>query len=248
MRKEQTPRTNRVSPLGMRRGLFVTFEGIEGSGKSTQCHRLANTLTSLGYSVLETREPGGTTYAERIRSLLLENTPKNRNKETLTAECETALVLAARSQHIIHTVIPALSSGKIVLCDRFSDSTLAYQGFGRKLDLHALESFNQFVTKGLDPDLTFLFDLPISQGLARRARAKNQNRLDRESHSFHSRVRRGFLKLAAQHSERIVVVKGQDTPDHIALTIENILIDRARSRKSLKKMRQSTRRRTSQHT
>ena len=221
-------RTQPRSHSQTRRGFFVTFEGIEGSGKTTQCHQLATTLATLGYSVLETREPGGTPCAERIRTLLLENAPKQRNQETMTPECETALVLAARSQHMIHQILPALSQGMVVLCDRFIDSTLAYQGFGRKLDIERLRTFNQFVTHGLDPDLTFLFDLPIAQGLARRARAKNQNRLDRESRAFHNRVRRGFLNLATQFPKRIVIIKGQDSPENIALAIEETITDRVR--------------------
>ena len=181
---------------------------LKDQGKTTQCRRLAASLTSLGYSVLETREPGGTPCAESIRALLLDTAPKTRTQETLTPECETALVLAARSQHITHQILPALSKGKVVLCDRFTDSTLAYQGFGRKLDMEILTEFNNFVTQGLDPDLTFLFDLPINQGLARRQRAKNQNRLDRESQTFHGRVRRGFLALASQYPKRIVIING----------------------------------------
>ncbi len=222
MRKTGNVRIGPASQSRTRKGVFLTFEGIEGSGKTTQSQRLATTLRAMGYSVLETREPGGTPVAERIRTLLLENVPKNRKQEILTPECETALVLAARSQHMTHQILPALSKGMIVLCDRFSDSTLAYQGFGRKLDVELLQTFNHFVTQGLDPDLTFLFDLPTTQGLARRARSKHQNRLDRETQAFHRRVRRGFLDLATEHSERIIVINGRNSSDHIALTIENI--------------------------
>ena len=231
MRKTGNIRTGPAAQSGTRKGVFVTFEGIEGSGKTTQSHRLATTFRAMGYQVLETREPGGTPVAERIRTLLLENAPKNRKQETLTPECETALVLAARSQHMTHQIRPALSQGMIVLCDRFTDSTLAYQGFGRKLDVELLQTFNHFVTQGLDPDLTFLFDLPTSQGLARRARSKHQNRLDRETQAFHRRVRRGFLNLAAEHPERIIVINGRNSPEHIALTIENTFTTFLRTQK-----------------
>jgi len=228
---------NRDSRLsGKRLGLFLTFEGIEGSGKTTQCHRLAATLTSLGHSVLETREPGGTRCAERIRALLLQDPSSADIQESITAECETALVLAARSQHIRHQILPALVKNRVVLCDRFTDSTLAYQGFGRKLEMKALTTFNDFVTQGLMPDLTFLFDLPIQEGLARRKRAKNQNRLDRESQEFHSRVRRGFLNIAAQNPQRITIINGRESPENIAKTIEhkviNLLHRRTRSNTS----------------
>jgi len=218
-------KNTRTRQSTQRSGLFLTFEGIEGSGKTTQCHRLAGTLTSLGHSVLETREPGGTRCAEKIRALLLADPPSVGIQESITAQCETALVLAARSQHIRHQILPALLKNRIVLCDRFTDSTLAYQGFGRKLDMTALTTFNDFVTQGLMPDLTFLFDLPIQEGLARRKRAKNQNRLDRESQAFHSRVRRGFLNIAAQDPQRITIIDGRESPENIAKTIEHKVIN-----------------------
>ncbi|GJL62568.1 MAG: thymidylate kinase [Nitrospirales bacterium] len=221
---------------GKRLGLFLTFEGIEGSGKTTQCHQLAATLTALGHSVLETREPGGTRCAERIRALLLQEPSSADVQESITPECETALVLAARSQHIRHQILPALLKNTVVLCDRFTDSTIAYQGFGRKLDMKALKAFNDFVTQGLMPNLTFLFDLPIQEGLARRKRAKNQNRLDRESQAFHSRVRRGFLNIAAQDPQRFTIINGQESPENIAKTIEhkviNLLHRRSRANRS----------------
>ena len=235
MRNTYDFRTDRASRSKICRGLFVSFEGIEGSGKTTQCQRLAATLNSQGYSVLETREPGGTPCAEKIRSLLLDQAPKTRVPETLTAECETALVLAARSQHMTHQILPALLKGTIVLCDRFSDSTLAYQGFGRKLNVETLRIFNNFVTQGLDPDLTFLFDLPIKYGLARRQRAKYQNRLDRESQAFHSRVRQGFLKLASQYPKRIVVINAQESPETLAELIESKISNLLHKRKLAKK-------------
>lgn len=214
-----------IRPPSTRGGLFLTFEGIEGSGKSTQCHRLAATLSALGHSVLETREPGGTRCAEKIRALLLNDSSSAGIQESITAECETALVLAARSQHIRHQILPALVKNKVVLCDRFTDSTLAYQGFGRRLDMEALVTFNDFVTQGLMPDLTFLFDLPIQEGLARRQRAKNQNRLDRESQAFHRRVRKGFLHIAAQDPQRITIINGRESPENIAKTIEQTVIN-----------------------
>ncbi|WP_447968597.1 dTMP kinase [Nitrospira sp. M1] len=217
-----------------RSGLFLTFEGIEGSGKTTQCHNLAATLTALGHTVLETREPGGTPCAEKIRALLLNNTLAPGKQESITAECETALVLAARSQHIRHHILPALAKNTIVLCDRFTDSTLAYQGFGRKLDVKVLAYFNDFITQGLTPDLTFLFDLPIQEGLARRKRAKNQNRLDRESQAFHGRVRRGFLAIAAQHPQRIVIINGRESPENIAQAIERQVINLLQKRTRVK--------------
>jgi len=201
------------SPTPHRHGIFITFEGIEGSGKTTQLARLAKRLRESGYRVVETREPGGTPLAEKIRSVMLElpgttaRTGQGNAAEAMSAACEAALVFAARSQHVTYLIVPALKQGAIVLCDRFLDSTLAYQGYGRGLNLRTLRDMNRLVTGGLVPDLTLVFDLPVSQGLARRrAHAGEQNRLDRETRSFHARVRRGFLDLAAKNPRRITVI------------------------------------------
>ena len=200
-------------------GFFITFEGPEGSGKTTQCRRLARTLRLQGYQVLETREPGGTPLAETIRRLLLSNPKSKSNREIITPACETALILASRSQHVAHVIRPALAKGIIVLCDRFFDSTLAYQGHGRNLDSTFLQHSHQFATGGLTPHLTFLLDLPIQEGLARRQKAKRQNRLDKESFDFHQRVRRGFLTLAKQNPQRIQKLNARQSPDTLAMCI-----------------------------
>jgi dTMP kinase len=203
-------------------GIFITFEGIEGSGKTTQLARLAKRLRESGYRVVETREPGGTPLAERIRSVMLDLPRMSAGKgqrtasEAMSADCEAALVFAARSQHVAHLIVPALKQGAVLLCDRFVDSTLAYQGYGRGLTLRALHSMNRLVTGGLVPDLTLVFDLPVSQGLARRrAHGHEQNRLDRETGRFHERVRRGFLDLARKNPRRIAVIDARRSPDEI---------------------------------
>ena len=193
-----------------RRGVFITLEGIEGCGKSTQASRLAKRLREDGYRVVETREPGGTPLAERIRDVLL-----SASAEPVTPECEAHLILASRSQHVAQVVSPALQHSAIVICDRFSDSTLAYQGYGRGLDLRALVRLNRFATGGLAPDLTLLLDLPIATGLARRRREQGQNRLDREARSFYQRVRNGFLELAAEHPRRIRIIDATPDPDTV---------------------------------
>jgi len=188
---------------GKTRGLFITLEGIEGSGKSTQIQFLAQRLRRLGYSVVQTREPGGTAVAETIRHTLLLSS----SRELITPEAEVLLILAARAQHMAHLIVPALQRGAIVLCDRFSDSTFAYQGFARGLDLAWLRSANAVATNGRNPDVTLLFDLPVNVGLTRRQKARGkQNRLDRESERFHRLVRRGFLSLAAHEPRRITVI------------------------------------------
>jgi len=202
-------------------GLFITFEGIEGSGKSTQCRVLAEFLKDSGFLVVETREPGGTPVAERIRDIFLE-TQKN-SLDSLTPETETALVLAARSQHVASLISPALAQGAVVLCDRFTDSTLAYQGYGRGLNISSLQGFNRFATQGLTPDMTFLFDLPVQRGLARRRRDPNQNRIDKEALVFHSRVRQGFLVLAAQYPRRMTIINANRSEETISKQIRKLV-------------------------
>jgi dTMP kinase len=177
--------------------------------------------------VVETREPGGTPLAEQIRGVMLNLPPHmpsehltSRLAEPITPECEAALVFAARAQHVTHVINPALKQGTIVLCDRFSDSTLAYQGYARGLDVRTLKILNRFATRGLNPDLTLLFDLPVGAGLARRRRHESdQNRLDRETRQFHNRVRKGFLDLAAHEPHRIKMIDAAEDLDGIAAKV-----------------------------
>jgi dTMP kinase len=198
-------------------GRFITLEGVEGSGKSTQIRYLAEMLTQMGYRVLQTREPGGTATAEAIRHILLTTS----SHEPVTPQAEALLILAARCQHVTHLIMPALRCGTVVLCDRFSDSTFAYQGFARGLDLQWLRAANEVATGGLTPDLTLILDLPVSVGLARRRVDRGQqNRLDRETERFHRKVRRGFLALAAEEPTRIKIVNAnrpaQEVRDELA--------------------------------
>jgi dTMP kinase len=203
------------------RGRFITLEGVEGSGKSTQIRHLAKVLTQAGYSVLQTREPGGTTTAEAIRQILLTAS----SQEPVTPEAEALLILAARCQHVTHLIRPALRRGTVVLCDRFSDSTLAYQGFARGLDLQWLRTANNVATGGLTPDLTLVLDLPISVGLARRrADRGQQNRLDRETERFHRKVRRGFLALAAEEPGRMRIVNANRSAQEVRDELTTIVI------------------------
>lgn len=182
-------------------GLFVTFEGGEGSGKSTQVARLAARLVAMGHDPLVTREPGGTPLAEGIRALLLD--PERRP----TALAEAFLMEASRAQLVETVLRPALTAGRIVICDRYADSTLAYQGAGRGLDAETLAGWNRAATGGLSPDLTLLFDIDHEAGLRRRQSAPGDtNRLDREPEAFHARVRTRFLELAAASPTRFVVL------------------------------------------
>ena len=207
-----------------RDGILITFEGVEGSGKTTQLRRLATLLRQNGYRVVETREPGGTSVAERIREVLLSAPGKPSATEPMTAACEAHLILAARSQHVTHVIEPALQAGSIVLCDRFSDSTFAYQGYGRGLNLDMLQDMNRLATGGLEPDLTLLFEIPVAIGLARRRKfATEQNRLDHEAHEFHEKVRRGFLALAAHEPARIKKIDGLPHPETVTVGITAVV-------------------------
>ncbi|MFQ5880927.1 MAG: dTMP kinase [Candidatus Methylomirabilales bacterium] len=190
------------------RGLFITFEGVEGSGKSTQLRRLSAALREAGQQVMETREPGGTSLGEAIRSILL----TARNGE-MTPEAELLLYLASRAQHSRECISPALGQGVIVLCDRFADATVAYQGYGRGLDLTLIAAMNRMAAGGLTPDLTILLDLDPREGLSR-VRERGQvpllepslDRLEAEALEFHDRVRQGYLHLARQEPHRVQVI------------------------------------------
>jgi dTMP kinase len=223
--------------IPQRPGIFITFEGIEGSGKTTQCARLAKALRDLGLRIVETREPGGTRFAESVRSLLLE-TDSGGAGEPVSPLCEAYLILAARAQHLERLIRPALEEGAIVLCDRFADSTLAYQGYARGLDRRLLARLSLVASQGISPDLTFLFDLPVDRGLSRRRseelRGTQQNRIDRESQAFHNRVRRGFLDLARRHPRRITVLDGTADPESLAEQLRSRVVAFLKKRRVLK--------------
>ncbi len=197
-------------------GFFVTFEGGEGSGKSTQIERLAARLRARGEDVVETREPGGTPLAERIRTLLLEP------GHDPGAGSEAFLMEAARSDVVARVIVPAIARGAVVLCDRYSDSTLAYQGAGRGLDAELLAAMNRAATGGLTPDLTLLFDLDPAVGLDRRAHAAAAtNRLDREPTPFHARVRARYLELAHAEPQRFMVLDAGHDPAELEQQVWN---------------------------
>ena len=186
----------------MENKLFITFEGIEGCGKSTQARMLKEFLIKEGKSVFLTREPGGPKIAEDIREMLL----SVNNKEMLP-QTEVLLYMASRSQHTGEWIIPELEKGKIVISDRYYDSTFAYQGAARKIDGKLIDTIRRYATFGLVPDITFLVDLPEEIGLSR-ILAKDADRLEQESIAFHKKVRNGFLELANKEPERFVVLDG----------------------------------------
>lgn len=188
-------------------GMFITFEGIEGCGKSTQAKLLAEYLESRGLKVLITREPGGTPISEAIRGILLSNDFKEMHPFT-----EVFLYLASRAQHVYELIKPSLRQGVIVISDRFFDSTLVYQGYVREIDLEFIETMNRFATGNLMPDITFLLDVDPTEGL-RRARLRNEqelreeDRLEKEAIEFHEEVRKGYMDLVRKFPDRIYVIK-----------------------------------------
>lgn len=199
-------------------GIFITLEGPDGSGKSTQALLLIKFLKKSGYKVLHTREPGGDRIAESIRRLLL--SPHNK----ITPETELFLYWASRSQHVQKIINPALARGVVVVCERFNDATLAYQGYGRGVDLKLIKKMNQLAACGLIPDLTFLLDVPPERGLKKVLEAKgSKDRFELEKLSFHRRVRRGYLELAAQEPQRIKKISGSGTIEYIQQQIRCII-------------------------
>jgi len=202
--------------------LFVTFEGPEGAGKSTQIRRLASELEARGYSVVATREPGGTAIGEAIRQILL--APEH---SAMLPETEALLNTAARAQHVAEVIQPALAAGKIVLCDRFVDSTLVYQGAGRGLPTSELLALQRFATRGLWPDLTLLLDLPVEVGQARRrASGEPLSRFDADALGFHERVRTGFLALARDDPARWRIIDAAQSEEAVAREVLAVVLER----------------------
>ncbi|MBQ7649931.1 MAG: dTMP kinase [Victivallales bacterium] len=200
--------------MSEKKGLFITFEGGDCAGKTTQLRMLEAWLRERGRSVICTREPGGTSLAENIRGLLL----SKGDGESMTPQAELLLFSAARAQHVKHVVMPQLLSGGVVLCDRFIDSTVAYQGFARGLDMDFIRRLNSFCTDGCLPDLTFLLDLPLAESrrrLASRAGGEEPDRMEDENNSFHAKVREGFLKIAEEAPGRVKVIDATRTVDEI---------------------------------
>jgi dTMP kinase len=192
------------------KGAFISFEGIEGTGKSTQCRLLAGHLRQQGLAVTETAEPGGTQISLKIRELLLSMDSREMRPVT-----ELLLYNAARVQHIEEVIRPALQRGEIVITDRFSDSTVAYQGYGRDLDLRLIASLDAIATNGLRPDLTILLDIDAETGLRRNRAVGKTDRLELEELSFHQKVRRGFINIAAKEPARIKLVDCSDSIEEV---------------------------------
>jgi dTMP kinase len=194
---------------------FITFEGGEGAGKSTQAKRLATALQSCGIAICATREPGGSAGAEQIRALLVEGDPGRWDALT-----ETLLMFAARVDHLAETIRPAMTAGRWVICDRFTDSTYAYQGAGRGLDPETIAAIESATVKSFRPDLTFILDVPVETGLSRAgARGVHETRFEHFDMAFHGRLRDFFHALAAREPDRCVLLDSTAPPDEVAAQI-----------------------------
>ena len=192
------------------KGLFISFEGVEGAGKSTHLRMLAQALKAEGHEVLTTAEPGGTPISQCIREVLLDTAHVAMRPVT-----ELLLYAAARRQHLEELIVPALDEGKVVITDRFSDSTTAYQGTGRGLDLALIAELDQIVTGGLRPDITVLLDMDVEQGLERNRSAGKRDRLELEEVEFHKRVRQGFLAIAKAEPERVKLIDASGSKEEV---------------------------------
>lgn len=209
----------------MKQGMFITFEGPEGAGKTTVLSKLSDALLEQGFKVLQTREPGGISISEQIREVLL-----NKDNVLMDERTEALLYAAARRQHLVEKVLPALEKGYMVLCDRFIDSSLAYQGYARGLGVESVYEINRFAIGETMPNLTLYFDIDPKEGLARIQSNQNRevNRLDMEKLSFHEKVREGYLMLVDRFPERIKVVDASATIDMVLEKSLNVILDYAK--------------------
>lgn len=204
----------------MNKGIFITIEGGEGAGKSSLIKKLAHTMLHKGQKPIVTREPGGIPISEKIRSVILDTEHVN-----MDARTEALLYAASRRQHLVEKVLPALEQGYIVLCDRFIDSSLAYQGYARGLGMDEIWSINEFAIQGAMPALTIYMDISPEAGLSRIARSAERevNRLDLEQHTFHEKVREGYLQLVKKYPDRIVQINAEQAPEEVFTDVLNVI-------------------------
>ena len=207
----------------MAKGLFITLEGPEGSGKSSAIKVVVEKLKALGYEIVMTREPGGTPISEQIRNVILDN-----NNTAEDPRTEALLYAASRRQHLVEKIWPALEEGKIVICDRYLDSSLAYQGHARNLGIDNILKVNEYATEGTYPDLTLLFDIEPELGFERINKNKDRevNRLDKEALSFHHKVREGYLILADRFKDRYVVIDASKDLDTVVNNVYSAVLKR----------------------
>ncbi len=205
----------------MAQGKFISFEGGEGGGKTTQMTRLAGLLRAQGIDFIETREPGGTEQGEDLRRLLVQGDP-----DRWQPISELLMMTAARAEHVHHVIAPALQQGQWVLCDRFVDSTLVYQGMAGDVGVEAVLDLHQRACAGLFPDLTFVLDLPVAAGLERAAKRGGDARFEKKGAAYHENIRAGFKQLSELFPERIVEVDAQQSFDHVWRSIESAMTER----------------------
>ncbi len=206
--------------------MFITLEGPEGSGKTSQIPPLSEFLRQEGYTIVTTREPGGTAVSDQIRSVLI-----NMANKDMTPRTEILLFLAARAQLVDQLIRPALAEGKVVICDRYGDSTLAYQGYGHQTDLDTLRHLLAFATGGLVPDLTILLDIDVEAGLMRKKKVDEWNRLDAYEVAFHQRVRRGYHRLIAEEPNRWAVIDASQPQEVVQLVLRQVILERLKANK-----------------
>lgn len=202
-------------------GIFITLEGPDGSGKTTIANRIVKTLEEKGFSCVHTREPGGIDIAEQIRNVILD--PKNTSMDPRT---EALLYAASRRQHLVEKVFPALKENKIVICERFLDSSLAYQGFGRNLGFDEVLKINEFAIEDCFPDLTIYLDINEEEGLKRIGDRAFKDRLDQESIDFHHRVKQGYDEVLKRFKDRIVIVDAANSIEEVTNECVNIILDK----------------------
>lgn len=208
----------------MNKGFFITFEGGEGAGKSIQVEILTSHLHEEGYQLVVTREPGGTQIGEQIR--VITHDPENVDLDPVA---EAYLMSAARAQHVTEIIKPALDAGKIVVCDRFVDSSIAYQGYGRKLGPDVIAKLNELAVDGAIPDLTLFLNISAEVGMKRRGKTQKRDRLDLQQADFYKRVHAGYLQLAKQHPDRFVVIDASRTIEKVAIEIWDVVKERLNS-------------------
>lgn len=200
------------------KGLFITLEGVEGAGKSTLMEFIADLFSKTGQEVIQTREPGGTKTGEQIRNILLDS-----NNIGLTNDTELLLMFAAREQHLQEVIKPALSSGKVVICDRFTDASYAYQGGGRGIEQSRIQILETWVQQGLKPDLTLLFDVDVEIGLRRAGKRSEADRFEKEETAFFERIRSCYLARAKNEPERFRIIDSAQSYDNVKQQIHDIL-------------------------
>ena len=201
------------------RGLFITFEGTDGAGKTTQIERLSADLKRGGYDICLTREPGGTPISEQIRDMLL-----NPDHSEMASTTELLLYAASRAQHVSEVIKPALEAGQVVISSRFADAMVVYQGYGRGLDLERIHHLNRIATDGVKPDVTFVLDLPVEVGLQRVQNSRGGlDRLEREKIEFHRRLREGYQTIARQEPQRLKIIDAQVSPERVYAQIQGVI-------------------------